>query len=296
MAAAKRTKASDKQGICKKIVTVLKKRYGGSIPKSDRPIMETIVYAVCLENATVEEANAAYERLGTTFFDWNEARVSTITELERVFASMVDPEWRAFRIRTVLNYIFETHYKFDLELLRRKTLDLANKELTKISDLTPFVRNYTLQTTLGGHLVPVDERMLRAAIWLGLTPPGTTERKASGNLKSAVRKANVSLFCHLLRKLANDSTLGRAFKFDPAKADAEAFDLMTAPDRLIQLFEKPKPRAKKKTAKKSAPRKKTPKKKATTRKPAAKKKSPVKKKKAATGRATKKKTARATAR
>jgi hypothetical protein len=253
-----------------------------------------------LENATNEEADAAYELLGTTFFDWNEARVSTITELERVFTGMIDPEWRAFRIRMVLNHIFEAHYKFDLEILRRKTLDLATKELTKIGDLTPFIRNHTLQTTLGGHLVPVDARMLRTAIWLGLTPPSTTDRKASTNLKSAVRKADVSLFCHLLRRLANDPDLGREFKFDPAKTDEEAFDLTTALERLTELFEKPKRRLKKKTASKAATskataKKTTAKKKAAATKTASKKKSPVKKKAAASGRA-KKKTVRATAR
>jgi endonuclease-3 len=229
-------KASDKQGIAKKIVFALKKRYKGSAPKKDLPILETMLYAICLENAPVRLADVAYERLHTEFHDLNEVRVSSIAELEHAFRDMSDPEWRAMRIRSVLQYVFEKQFAFEFESLRRKTLELATKQLGRIKSLTPFVRSYTLQSALGVHVVPLDDRMLRTAKWLGLVDSGFAIDQAADSLKSVVRKNDTPLFCYCLRKLANDAAVEK--EFVPKKIDARdaAFELETATERLSELF------------------------------------------------------------
>lgn len=252
MAAAKKSKASDKQGISKKIVGVLKKRYGSSVPKAERPILETVLYAICLENSGVKQADDAFERLESIFYDWNEIRVSTITEIEPAFVGMDDPEWRALRIKTTLNYIFEKKYAYDFEGLRRKTLELAKKQLNRLANITPFVRDYTLQAALGSHLVPVDDKMCHAAMWLGLLEADSTAETASDRLKSAVRKADAPLFCYLLRCLAVDDELAHEFL---TEAPEDGFDLETATNRLGELFKNPPPKPKRvapSTAKKSS--------------------------------------------
>ncbi|HID21814.1 MAG TPA: hypothetical protein EYP14_05365, partial [Planctomycetaceae bacterium] len=121
MTVTKRVKASEKQAICRQIVSTLKKRYQGTPPKNERPVLETMLYAICLEDASFEQAEAAYERYFSDFFDLNELRVSSISELEPIFDGMPRPEWKALRVRTLLNEIFERHYAFECELLRRKT-------------------------------------------------------------------------------------------------------------------------------------------------------------------------------
>ena len=85
MAILKKTKASDLQGLCKKLVTLLKKHYKPAGHKKDRSVLETMLYAVCLENSTQEQADAAYDRLHSIFNDMNEIRVSTYYELTPVF-------------------------------------------------------------------------------------------------------------------------------------------------------------------------------------------------------------------
>ena len=268
MVAAKKPKASDKQAIGKKVVNILKKRYKGSVPKNDRPVLETILYGICLEDATNDDAVKGYDKLLASFHDLNEIRVSSVAELEPAFGEQELAPWKALRIRSVLRFIFETYYAFEFEVLRRNTLDQAQKMLTKIEHLSPFVRLFTLQAVLGSHLVPVDSRMMKAAVWLGFVDPADKDEKAASELKSAVRKADVDQFCHLLRCLANDESLTWAFDED-AKESAE-FDLLTAPDRLSELFTRKKPRkkAKKKVVKKVA--KKAAKKKATKKKTAKK--------------------------
>jgi hypothetical protein len=164
--------------------------------------------------------------------------------LLHVFEGSPAAEWRAHRIRSVLQFVFEKHFEFVFEALRRKTLELAAKQLAKIRDLSPFVRNYTLHEALGTHVVPVDRSMTNACIWLGLVGAGETPEHAAETLKSTVRKADVAAFCHLLRSLAVDPRLIKAF--DSGKQSSQQHgDPQTMIERLEVLFKEGDAAAKK---------------------------------------------------
>lgn len=279
---AKAIKASDKQAVCRKLIPALKKRYKASIPKADRPVLETLLYAACLENTTHDVAEKTYEKMLGAFFDLNEIRVSSITELSKAMGETNIPEYRALWVRSVLQYVFESNYEYQFDKVKRKTLELATRQLGRIPYLTPFARLHTLQETMGAFVMPMDDKMKAAAIWLGFVPVGATNDEAADAMKSAVRKADAPLVCHLLRLLANDEKLQVAFEEAAVAEDGEEYDLLAAAKRLAALFKNPPkkkkaPPKKKAAAKKAAPKKAT-KKKVAHKKPAAKKK-PVTKKK-----------------
>lgn len=235
MTAAHKTKMVDKLTLGKKLVNLLKKRYQVPVPKHERPVLETLLFAICLEDASEAQADAAFQRLMTAFHDLNELRVSSITEMGHIFDGMPEPDWRAHRVRNVLQYVFEKHFEFAFEGLRRKTLELAAKQLSKIRDLSPFDRNYTLQSALGTHIVPVDRLMTNACVWLGLVNPSDSADHAADVLKSSVRKADVLVFAHYLRCLAVDPRLVKSF--EPGKNPAaHARDPQTMIERLEALF------------------------------------------------------------
>src|SRR5688572_30774008 len=106
MVASAKPKSADRHTVIKKLLPLIKKHYKVTVPKLDRPIMETMLYAVCLEDASVEEADHVYARMFQLYPDLNEARVSSITELEPIFDGLPDRDWRAFRARSVLQYVF----------------------------------------------------------------------------------------------------------------------------------------------------------------------------------------------
>jgi len=268
MAAATKTKAADRQNVCKKLQTLLKKRYTAKAPKIDLPVLEMMLFSACLENSTWEDAEAAHERLHSSFHDLNEIRVSSVKEAETVFEGLSDPDWRALRVRSLLQFVFEDTYSFEYEGLKRKTLDSANKQLLKINHMTPFMRLFTLQQCLGSHLAPADAQMSHALIWLGLAVPGSSTEDVSDILKSSVRKADSPLFCYLIRCLATDPKFAKFFGEIEKDAPEEGWDLETAVDRLDRLFkrgvsafQKPK---KKRTVKKGTKTTKKVKKKSTT--------------------------------
>jgi len=208
-------KASEKQELTKKLVTRLEKHFGKPPQQPDRSVLDTLVYAVCLENDTYAAADRAYAALGEQFHDLNEIRVSAISELVPAFAHQSDPELRAHCVRSILQYVFEDQFEFDLEAVRKKTQEQAAKKIGKIRGISPFVRNYVQQVSLGAHLVPLDDRMTAAVVWLGLVEPGTSTEAAADALKPAVRKADSVGLCHVLRCLATEPP-GRAL-FDPTK-------------------------------------------------------------------------------
>ena len=127
--AAKKLKASEKSAILTKIVGKLKKRYGSKVPESERGVLETFIFAACLEDATDEQAEAAYSRLLDQFHDMNEIRVSLISEIERTLDELSEPAIRARRVREGLQHFFEEHFNFDLEPMKKKTQDSAGQEL-----------------------------------------------------------------------------------------------------------------------------------------------------------------------
>jgi hypothetical protein len=251
MVAASRAKASDRAALLKKLFPIIKKHYKVQIPKGDKPVLETMLYAICLEDSTVEEADLSFKRLFAEFPDLNEVRVSTVGEIERAFLGQTASEWRAFRVISVLKFVFDKSYSFEFESLRKKTLDLATKQLAKIKDLSPFVRDYTLHEVTGAHLIPIDQSLGRLLVWLGLALPNQTQEQMGEVMKAAVRKAEVESFVYTLRALAADQALQVAFdsaKYPPPEG---GYDTDTAADRLTHLLKNgvekaPKPPAAKK--------------------------------------------------
>lgn len=231
MVAAHHPKPPDKQEICRKVSLLLKRAYSAAVPKRELPVLETLMYAVCLENTPMAQADVVYAKLLNAFHDLNEVRVSSITEIQPAFADVDEPEWRALRIKSSLQYVFETNYAFDFESLKRKTAELAAKQLSKIQSLSSYVRAYVLQHCLGSHVLPIDARMHAALVWLGLAEPATTPEQAADALRPFVRKADALLFCHLLHSLATDPKRMRAFSAKTRHGDE---DPVTRLDQLLR--------------------------------------------------------------
>lgn len=238
------TKAADKSQVCRKFVLALHKAYGKSVPKIDLPVIETMLFATCLEDNAWAPAEAGLKTLISSFYDLNEIRVSSVGELEQVLAPLEKADWKGLRIRSILRFVFESTYSYDFEKIRRQTLEQAIKTLKKIPDITPFIRDFVLHEILGSHIVCLDGSMLTAAKWLGLVPIKDNVDEASEFLKGGLKKSEVSEFCYLLRCLATDP------KFVPRFADAPDSELsmLDVMDRWAELQLPPKKKVVKPTA------------------------------------------------
>ena len=230
-----KSKSVDRPKIVARLMKLLKKEFGGPPKRQSMPVLETMVYAICLENSTFEAADAAYERLTTEFFDWNEIRVSTVTELEPVFEGLSEPHWRAQRVRHLLYYVFDHQYSWDFDGLKRKKLDLTTKQLSKIKYLPQFVGYYLMLTSLGTHALPVDERMVKAAVWTGILPVGCDEESGPELLKGFIKKADCLEFFWYLKCLSTSQQSSFLDDWKPS-IDESIADISEAEERVGQIL------------------------------------------------------------
>lgn len=189
------------------VFKVLKKHYKPVVPHPDRPVLEHLLLACCLQNAHYEAADEAFGALVETFFDWNEIRVSTLSELAEVMSALPDPRAAANRVKRVLQSVFEATYAFDLEEWRKKNLGPTVKWFQQIDGTTPFTVAYVVQTALGGHAIPVDESTLAALRVVDLVSDQDVEAGVVPGLERAVAKSKGIEFGSRLHQLGADFTV-----------------------------------------------------------------------------------------
>jgi hypothetical protein len=157
-----------------------------------------------LENAPYGKAEKIYAHLNSSFFDWNEVRVSTVKELAEAMRELPAPEMAAFNVKSVLQTVFEATYSFDLESVKKQNLGVGIKRLAKMEGASAFVVAYATQHALGGHSIPLDRGALEVLYIVGLA---TDAERKSGNvvgLERAIPKNKGTEFGSLLHQLAAD--------------------------------------------------------------------------------------------
>jgi endonuclease-3 len=195
--------ASKRADLIQKVHKVLNKHYKATKPV-ERPVLEQLLYAHCLEDTRPEAADECFARLQESFFDWNEVRVTTVRELSEVLRGAFDPTRAATRIKQTLHSVFEAIYSFDLEPLRKQNLGAAVKQLQGYRGTTPFAVSYAIQTSLGGHAIPVSDASLEIFLAIGVISDKEKAEQAVPGLERAVPKTKGFEFGSLLNQLASD--------------------------------------------------------------------------------------------
>ena len=285
----------NRAAIINQTIKVLRKHFKPAPPLANRTVLESLLYACCVENSDAIAAERVFQSLSNDYFDWNEVRVSSVRELADVMRPLNDPEDAARRLKRSLQSVFEAFYTFDLEAMRKQNLGQSVKQLERLDGTTPFVVAFVAQTALNGHAIPVNNGLLVALHTLSAISDNELKKKVVPGLERAVPKNKGHEYGSLLHQL------GVAVGKSPYGPAARKLLLDIDPkckDRLPKRPAKPKPqpapparaaakkskaaaakktadKAAKKPAKKAAPAKgkKTP-----TKKPVKKKKVAVKKK------------------
>jgi hypothetical protein len=167
-----------------KLHKVLKSNYKPFPFDHKRPLLEMAVFAALLENSPFEQAEQIFTSLLQKYFDWNEVRVSTITELGETLAPLFDSPARATQLKKVLQGIFEAKYTFDIEILKKQNLGAAVKELQTMTSASPFIVNFVAQNSLGGHAIALDRGAWEILVITGIATP---QEAATGELSGLER-------------------------------------------------------------------------------------------------------------
>jgi endonuclease-3 len=195
---------SNRASLLNKIHRILRKTYKHTPPKGEQPLLESLLFACCLENARHDVAREAYDKLRGSFFDWNEIRVSTVKELAEVLAALPEPAESAARLKGILQSVFESDYSFDLEQLKKQNIGAAVKRLQKLQGASPFNVAYATQTALGGHSIPLDRGTFGALVVLGVVSESEAQARVVPGLERAIPKSKGQEFGALVHELGAD--------------------------------------------------------------------------------------------
>ena len=182
----------------------LKKHYKFTEDTTERSVLESLLYACCLEDARPDQAEEAFAKLQQTYFDWNEVRVTTTIELSEVLIGLPNPSAAGHRIKRCLQSIFETRYQYDLDDLKKANLTKATEDMQAWQGMTPFVLNYVSQHSLGGHAVPADTAILEALLAADILTTAEVEKKSIPGVERAIPKNKGLEFASLLHQFAVD--------------------------------------------------------------------------------------------
>ena len=186
----------------------LKSRYAPEPSQPRLTILEAVVYGICHEGTTREQANQALSRFKDEFFDWNEVRVSTHDEIQEALAGLPDAAERARRIRKFLRQLFEKTYGFALDPLLKKPL---KESIRALQDYEALGSDYVLATVishaLGGHAIAVDQPMKRALDRLGLSEADTDLATLRATLERGIPKNRGHEFMDVMEDLTHDVCL-----------------------------------------------------------------------------------------
>ena len=180
--------SKNRAALITKVLKVVKKHYKPVAPPKERSLLENLLFACCLENSLHDAAEKVFHSLSTDYFDWNEVRVSTIRELSDVLKPLNDPTEAATRLKRVLQSVFETHYSFDLEPLKKQNIGVAVKTLEKYNGSTPFIVAYVTQQSLGGHSIPVNQGLLESMRIVGVVTDAEAAKGSVPGLERTVPK------------------------------------------------------------------------------------------------------------
>ncbi|QEF99708.1 hypothetical protein Mal15_37740 [Stieleria maiorica] len=222
--------ASNRAKLITKLHTELKKKYTLPPSQPSRPLLEHLLYACLLQDAPYDLADEGLAKCEQEFFDWNEVRVTTVTELTQVLSGMPDPAKTARRLKEILQAVFEEFYAFDLDHLKKENLGKAVARFESMPVMTPFVLSYTIQHGLGGHSIPVDYAGMVIMLSTGIASQNEAADGKIPGLERAIPKNKAVEFSALLHQagvallLDHNDKKARALIDAVAKGSSERYD------------------------------------------------------------------------
>ena len=194
--------ASTRAKLITKLHSELKKKYSLPPSQPSRPLLEHVLYACLLQDAPYDLADEGLAKCEQEFFDWNEVRVTTVTELTQVLVGMPDPPKTARRLKETLQAVFEEFYAFDLDHLKKENLGKAVGKFEAMEPVTPFVLSYTIQHGLGGHSIPIDYAAMVIMLSTGIASQAEASAGRIPGLERAIPKSKGLEFSALLHQAA----------------------------------------------------------------------------------------------
>ena len=239
------------KGYSKKIQALYRKLKGKGAKTEkvtyDDPV-DALIFGIIAESMSEEQSQAAIKRFSKHFIDNNDLRVSLPEEVVGVLGSDTNHSRQiANNLGNVLMNIFESFNAISLSDLKKVGKRSAKESLEKIEGISRFVLDYCMLTSLAGHAIPLNARMIDYLKDNKLVDPNAESDDIGGFLTRQISAKNGYEFYSLLRQ-QSDTARGKKKAVKAKKAVKKA-------DKKVRKKAKKTPKKAAKKVKKSATKK-----------------------------------------
>ncbi|MGD9110287.1 MAG: hypothetical protein PVG93_05055 [Phycisphaerales bacterium] len=184
-----------------KIYRSLKRKYPKVKKVEYEDILEALMHSLVLEHMTETVTKAAFRRFPDYFIDFNDMRVSRSEEIvEMLGEDSTAAKTVASNIIKALTTIFRKYNTINLESLRKAGKRQARATLEKFDSISSFCVDYCLLTAMGGHAIPLTEKMVQLLKDNELVHPSADANEIGGFLARQISASNAYEFYSLLRR------------------------------------------------------------------------------------------------
>lgn len=198
-----------------KLYRSLSRKYPKVQKVSHEKVIDAIIYAVISAEMSERMTDSVIKKLAGYFVDLNDLRVSRSEEIVEVLGKDNHVTMNiASTITMILNGIFNEYHKVSLEALKKIGKRPAKQALEKLDGTSRFVVDYCLLTALGGHAIPLTDKMIKYLRTSEFVNPDADEQQIGGFLAKQISAKKGYEFYTLLR---HESESAKAKKKTKAK-------------------------------------------------------------------------------
>lgn len=169
------------------------------VPEPDDPLRRLAIgiLGVGWNEADTERA---LDRAITSMVDWNELRVSNAIELNQATGNVI-PQGikRCQELIQALKAVYDRENRMSLERLHGLGRREARQYLEKLNGVSEYAVASVLLWSLGGHAIPVNDRLLANLREAELIHPNATRAEVQAFLERHISGNDAKEFCIVMR-------------------------------------------------------------------------------------------------
>ncbi len=167
---------------------------------SDEPI-EVYVLGLLMERNTLYRAKQILKRISEEMVDYNELRVTPLSELTALFSEYTsEPEASAREIIRSLNALMDKFDTLDLKFLREYSKAELKKEFSDIKEAQPHGLDFLQMVSFDLSVLPLSNPMVELLRKAGALPENIDYSSAKSFLERHIKSSEYKNFYWQLRK------------------------------------------------------------------------------------------------
>jgi endonuclease III len=165
--------------------------------------MDHLLLSILRPNASAARAVTGLRALREEFVDFNEMRVAPAKDIQDLLGrDMPGAREKAERLVDVLERLFDRGVEPDLAGLSSMNKRELRSHLREVIGLDSYAEAYLTAHLVGGHAIPVDQRLLERLKERDLVHPAATAEDARLALERIVSAKETLAVCGLLAQYA----------------------------------------------------------------------------------------------